>query len=813
MLCSEGGRGRILNDGGPETNLGRGNNWFTETVDSSGVVGKWTAIALDEEDIPHISYSNASQEDLKYARRNGTEWIVETVDPDGHVGKHTSLALDSGGRPHISYYSGSERDLKYARFDGANWTMEIVDPGENVGKFTSIALDSEDRPHVVYSNTGRQRLRYARLEEGGWNISEPNVPGKVEWEKSLVLDEEDDPHVTYFDSSDEDLIYTRFDGTGWISERVSTVGESGRWSSLELDSIGRPHVAYHDWTDDRYRLEYARYDGEEWVLETVDDAGEVGRFASLALDDGDDPHIAYLDLAEEDLRYAHCHEGVWHLEMIDAGGDRYASIAVDSQGDPHISYYSRGKGELRYARVDNSKDVLPHVLRWDESPSRGTTGDEYGFRMMTSTEVDVDEVSVLWKHGPRNGNVYLTNGSGAHLWEGEITLGHNTSALEYTVCINDTLGGCHLADTKPVPVVDNDPPEIVVKEQSNTPKTGEKFDITCEITDNIGVDRAEMEYSFDGGASLDLSMDDDGSGIWTCGLAVPADSLSLRYSFHARDGAGNLVDQSEGDGVYISDVIDIISPMADAGPDVVVDKGGHVVLDGSRSWDNIAVINYSWSFILNGREEVLYGRLALFDLPPGTLCPVLLNVTDARGNWDTDDMIVLDRDTEPPAARAGGDMTVRAGNVVMLNGSNSTDNVGVKEYTWTFRYDERDVALDGMIAEFLFEEPGIYRVKLTVKDGAGNTHGDEMTLNVLRRIPSGAEENGTEGNGSSQEENHGDRGESGETAMIVVSVGAVVICLAISIYILSRGRGRLSEKRRDDNSKRSETNGTRKGKG
>ena len=94
--------------------------WIIQTVDSEGVVGHYTSIALDSSGHPHISYQDYGNEDLKYARWDGKSWIIQTVDSEGDVGESTSIALDSSDYPHISYGDETVRDLKYAR-----WT-----PGE-----------------------------------------------------------------------------------------------------------------------------------------------------------------------------------------------------------------------------------------------------------------------------------------------------------------------------------------------------------------------------------------------------------------------------------------------------------------------------------------------------------------------------------------------------------------------------------------------------------------------------------------------------------------------------------------------------------
>lgn len=114
---------------------------------------------------------------------------------------------------------------------------------------------------------------------------------------------------------------------------------------------------------------------------------------------------------------------------------------------------------------------------------------------------------------------------------------------------------------------------------------------------------------------------------------------------------------------------------------------------------------------------------------------VTVNVVDLAGN-EASAMFTVDVvDVSKPRCDAGPDVTINLNETVEFDGTGSSDNVGLKGWTWTFTYGDAVVTLSGPTPDHSFFIPGTYVVGLRVNDAAGNAATDTMTVTV--RSPGG----------------------------------------------------------------------------
>jgi PKD repeat protein len=195
------------------------------------------------------------------------------------------------------------------------------------------------------------------------------------------------------------------------------------------------------------------------------------------------------------------------------------------------------------------------------------------------------------------------------------------------------------------------------------------------------------------------------------------------------------LDLTDGDGNTASAYINVtvrdgISPVAVTGPDVDIGQGTTVTLDGSASTDNVGVVAWTWTFTYDGEDTTLEGETALFTFDfPGEY-QVTLTVEDAAGHEGEAILSIRVRDNEAPTLAKLKDIETGTGDSVTFDGRDATDNVGVVNWTWTFKEGGKTMVLEGMTVEHTFDEPGDYEVTLTVTDADGNEATDTFTVTV-----------------------------------------------------------------------------------
>lgn len=388
------------------------------------------------------------------------------------------------------------------------------------------------------------------------------------------------------------------------------------------------------------------------------------------------------------------------------------------------------------ATAERDVTILDNDAPWlgaDLTPATASTGDAFTFSLELLDNIAIGSARVEYWYGGGGEHVPVdAAASGTAGWAATITVIDTVEPFWYVVHFTDTSGNQDFTEMRTVTVLDNDPPVIVSDSSPEWVPTGTAFTFQVEVRDNIGVGTVVVWYWFDSlprqsqvMAGVDLT------GLWNgtykVTIVTPGDSTAeLHFFFETSDLSENWARSEE----RIAEVRDITVPVADAGPDLVIDQHQRAPLDGTGSADNIGVASWTWTVVVAGETVTLTGPSPRLQLDDAGTYESTLAVTDPSGNVATDTVTITVLDITAPVAVTDGDREVDQGGVAVLSGEGSTDNVGVVKWAWSFEYGDAPVGLEGRSTSHTFATPGLYSITLTVTDAAGNTDTESYQLKV-----------------------------------------------------------------------------------
>lgn len=302
---------------------------------------------------------------------------------------------------------------------------------------------------------------------------------------------------------------------------------------------------------------------------------------------------------------------------------------------------------------------------------------------------------------------FYYNGLNTLLW-GEFASFKFDIPGDYSVTLNITDNGSNYAlSTFLVRVKDTSAPMALAGIDQTVPQGHEVLFNGSKSTDNVVVNNWTWSFQYDNTAQYIYGMETTFT-FWTVG--------NYQVTLTVLDASDN----DDTDIMWIN-VTDSTPPVAEAGDDETVNQGSRITFDGRSSFDNVAIINYTWTFN-DGENRTIYGQRAFYVFNnPGTYV-VTLTVMDEAGNTggvSSDSMLVIVGDSTPPRAVAGEGIEANVNENVYFNGTGSWDNVGVTNWTWTFIHQNRATVIYGVESAFSFSEIGTYEVELRVRDDAG----------------------------------------------------------------------------------------------
>jgi len=225
----------------------------------------------------------------------------------------------------------------------------------------------------------------------------------------------------------------------------------------------------------------------------------------------------------------------------------------------------------------------------------------------------------------------------------------------------------------------------------------------------------------------------DGGGVWTLytgNFSIAVEGAHTIY-YNATDNLGN-VETTRTKAIIVDNtppttIIDVGTPKYGTTP-VFVSSSTLFTLSAIDTESDVSATMYE---IDSSGFSQYIGGFALSVLLDDGLHAIRYYSVDNVGNTEMTNTYLVFLDNEPPIADAGPDVSIPEGNIVIFNGSQSSDNSGsIFNYTWTFIYSGLHIELYSVETSYQFNIVGNYEVILNVTDFVGNSATDKLWVNV-----------------------------------------------------------------------------------
>jgi len=437
--------------GGVSSNSG-GNfgEWNLKTVYSTGSVGNYNSIAVGTDGFPIISFYDSTNADLMVCKCQDTACIktpiCTTLDSTGDVGKYTAIAISNdSGKPVIAYRDNTNSKLKVCKCGNTSCSSGNVcttvkdQSATDVGcgdNRLSMAIGTDGYPVIAFNN-GSNALRVCKCADDSCSSNATctvvySATSAARW-TSIAIGQDGYPVISFDDWSNLNLMFVHCTNASCSTFDTPVTIEgasdnSGDGSSIAIGKDGNPVISHFtdsttSWGDDLRLCKCGNATCTSGnTCNSIYTQAQLGNYSSpetsLAIGKDGFPIIVHGSYGSVNLRYVKCNDAACSggypnefYQVPDSGSTsdtsihRYASIAIGQDGYPVVAYYDKVNDDLKVAKMLPVSEIQ---ASWGLS---GSSGDS-----LTSAKAGTCYTGTTWQ----NGAWYEATGQ-----SGEINLGAN----------------------------------------------------------------------------------------------------------------------------------------------------------------------------------------------------------------------------------------------------------------------------------------------------------------------------------------------------------------------------------------------------
>ena len=203
------------------------------------------------------------------------------------------------------------------------------------------------------------------------------------------------------------------------------------------------------------------------------------------------------------------------------------------------------------------------------------------------------------------------------------------------------------------------------------------------------------------------------------------------YLISGDDDGSTSIDENDAS-ITFSIRDDYEPPLADAGPDWMVETGSMVLFDGTNSTasDCVSIVEYRWD-LDDDRVREFSGPVFNYTFATFGEYNVTLKVVDSIYEWDTDVCTIYVTDTPPTASFAYSPESPTIESNIQFSDLSSDPDGPITSWFWEFGDGVTSLETNPV---HRYSRKGEYAMNLTVKDEAGNINVTSETI-VVANIP------------------------------------------------------------------------------